>query len=80
MPKVLIADKMSSQAAEVFRERGIEVEIATGLAPEELIARIGAYDGLAVRSATQVTEATIEAAGPSPITLPSLSNATVPDK
>ncbi len=63
MPKVLIADKMSPQAAEVLRERGIEVEIATGLAPEELIATIGAYDGLAVRSATQVTEAAIAAAG-----------------
>jgi len=61
MPKVLISDKMSSQAAEVFRARGIEVEVATGLAPEELIARIGAYDGLALRSATQVTEAAIVA-------------------
>ena len=63
MPKVIIADKMSPQAAEVLRERGIEVEIATGLAPEALIARIGACDGLAVRSATQVTEAAIAAAG-----------------
>ncbi len=61
MPKVLIADKMSSQAAEVFRERDIEVEVATGLTPEELIAKIDAYDGLAVRSATQVTEAAIGA-------------------
>jgi D-3-phosphoglycerate dehydrogenase len=61
MPKVLIADKMSSQAAAVFRERGIEFEIATGLAPENLIEKIGAYDGLAVRSATQVTEAAIAA-------------------
>jgi D-3-phosphoglycerate dehydrogenase len=63
MPKVLICDKMSPQAAEVFRERGIEVDVATGLAPEELIARIAAYDGLALRSASKVTEAVIEAAG-----------------
>jgi D-3-phosphoglycerate dehydrogenase len=63
MPKVLICDKMSPQAAEVFRERGIEVDVATGLAPEELIARIAAYDGLALRSASRVTEAVIEAAG-----------------
>jgi D-3-phosphoglycerate dehydrogenase len=61
MPKVLIADKMSSQAAEVFRQRGIEVEIASGLSAEELIEKIGAYDGLAVRSATKVTEAAIVA-------------------
>jgi D-3-phosphoglycerate dehydrogenase len=63
MPKVLIADKMSSQAAGVFRERGIEVEVATGLASEELNERIGAYDGLVVRSATKVTAAAIAAAG-----------------
>ena len=63
MPKVLISDKMSSQASEVFRERGVEVDIATGLTPAELIARIGDYDGLALRSSTKVTEATIEAAG-----------------
>jgi len=62
MPKVLISDKMSSQAAEVFRERGIEVDVATSLSPEELIAKIGAYDGLALRSATKVTEAAIAAA------------------
>ncbi len=62
MPKVLIADEMSSQAAEVFRERGIEADVATGLGPEELIARIGAYEGLVVRSATKVTGAAIAAA------------------
>ncbi|MHA1154047.1 MAG: phosphoglycerate dehydrogenase [Alphaproteobacteria bacterium] len=61
MPKILIADKMSSQAAEAFRACGIEVDVATGLAPEELIARIGTYDGLALRSTTKVTEATIVA-------------------
>ena len=62
MPKVLICDKMNSQAAEVFRERGIEVDVATGLSPAELIEKIGAYDGLALRSATKVTEAAIAAA------------------
>jgi D-3-phosphoglycerate dehydrogenase len=62
MLKVLICDKMNSQAAEVFRERGIEVDVATGLSPEALIEKIGAYDGLALRSATKVTEAAIAAA------------------
>ena len=62
MLKVLICDKMNSQAAEVFRERGIEVDVATGLSPAELIEKIGAYDGLALRSATTVTEAAIAAA------------------
>jgi D-3-phosphoglycerate dehydrogenase len=55
MPKVLISDSMSPQAAEILRERGIEVDIKTGLKPDELRAVIGGYDGLAVRSATKVT-------------------------
>ena len=62
MPKVLIADKMSPRAAEVFRERGVEVDVDTGLAPEELAKIIGAYDGLAVRSSTRATGEIIAAA------------------
>ncbi len=63
MPKVLIADKLSARAAEIFVQRGVEVEVATGLSEEELIARIGDYDGLAVRSATKATAAVLEAGG-----------------
>ena len=55
MPKVLISDALSPRAAEIFAARGIEVDFAPGLGPEELKARIGGYDGLAVRSATKVT-------------------------
>lgn len=55
MPKVLISDKMSPQAAEIFPQRGVEVDVKTGMSPEELIACIGGYDGLAIRSATKVT-------------------------
>ncbi len=55
MVKVLISDKMSPLAAEVFSSRGIEVDEKTGMSPEELAACIGEYDGLAVRSATKAT-------------------------
>lgn len=55
MVKVLISDKMSPRAAEIFRERGVEVDEKTGMTPEELKACIGEYDGLAVRSATKAT-------------------------
>ena len=55
MAKVLISDKLSPKAAEIFRERGVEVDVAPGLAADELAARIGDYDGLAIRSATKVT-------------------------
>ena len=55
MPKVLISDKLSPRAVTIFEENGIEVDFKTGLSPDELKAIIGAYDGLAIRSATKVT-------------------------
>jgi D-3-phosphoglycerate dehydrogenase len=61
-PKVLISDKLSPAALEIFRSRGISVEQRAGLSPAELRAIIGAYDGLAVRSATKVTRELLEAA------------------
>ncbi len=54
-PRVLISDRMSPRAAEIFRARGLEVDEKPGLAPAELAAIIGQYDGLAIRSATKVT-------------------------
>ncbi len=62
MPKVLISDKMSPLAAQIFRERGVEVDEITGKTKEELIAMIDQYDGLAIRSATKVTKDVIAAA------------------
>ena len=56
MPKVLISDKMDPKAAQIFRERGVEVDEITGKTPDELKAIIGAYDGLAIRSSTKVTK------------------------
>lgn len=60
--KVLISDSMSEVAAEVIKESGIEVDVKTGLAPEDLKSIIGDYDGLVVRSATKVTSDILEAA------------------
>jgi D-3-phosphoglycerate dehydrogenase len=60
--RVLISDKMDPRAAAIFRERGIEVDEKPGLAPDELKAIIGGYDGLAIRSATKVTKPILEAA------------------
>jgi D-3-phosphoglycerate dehydrogenase / 2-oxoglutarate reductase len=62
MVKVLISDKMSPLAAECFKARGIEVDVKPGMTPEQLIACIGDYDGLAIRSATKVTAAVFDAA------------------
>jgi D-3-phosphoglycerate dehydrogenase len=62
MPKVLIADKMSVSAAEVFKNRGVDVDVITGLSKEELIKIIPEYDGLAVRSSTRPDAEIIAAA------------------
>ncbi|WP_230771013.1 phosphoglycerate dehydrogenase [Sphingomonas sp. Leaf4] len=62
MPKVLISDKMDPKAAQIFRERGVEVDEITGKTPEELKAIIGDYDGLAIRSSTRVTKDILSAA------------------
>ena len=61
-PRVLISDKMDPNAAAIFRDRGCEVDEITGETPEQLIARIGEYDGLAIRSSTKVTKAILDAA------------------
>jgi len=61
-PKVLISDKMDPKAAAIFRDRGIEVDEIAGQTPDELKAIIGNYDGLAIRSATKVTKALLDAA------------------
>jgi D-3-phosphoglycerate dehydrogenase len=61
-PRVLISDQLSPAAVAIFKERGIETDVKVGLAKEELEKIIGAYDGLAVRSATKATEKIIAAA------------------
>ncbi|WP_374466602.1 phosphoglycerate dehydrogenase [Ferrovibrio sp.] len=62
MVKVLISDELSPAAVDIFKSRGVQVDIKTGLKPEELLAIIGEYDGLAIRSATKVTAKVLEAA------------------
>lgn len=62
MAKVLISDKMSSEAEKVFRSRGVEVDYLPGLTPEELKKKLPDYDGIAIRSATRLTQELIQAA------------------
>lgn len=62
MPKVLISDKMNKLAAEIFAANGVEVDVKTGLSPQELAGIIGDYDGLAIRSSTVMTPELIAAA------------------
>ena len=54
-PKVLISDKLSPAAVAIFKDRGVEADLRTGIDKDELAGIIGDYDGLAIRSATKVT-------------------------
>ncbi|MCF8067826.1 MAG: phosphoglycerate dehydrogenase [Desulfobacterales bacterium] len=61
--KVLVSDNLGEIGIQMFQEEeGIDVDVNTGLPPEELKAIIGEYDGLVIRSATKVTEDLLEAA------------------
>lgn len=64
-PKVLISDKLSPAAVQIFKDRGLEVDFQPDLGKdkEKLAEVIGDYDGLAIRSATKVTEKIIANAG-----------------
>ena len=62
MPRVLIADEVSEVAVQAFAERGIEVSVQPGLAPEALAEIIGDFEGLVVRSATRVTAELVDRA------------------
>ena len=61
--KVLVSDPLSEVGIRIFQETpGIDVDVNTGLSPEELGSVIGPYDGLVIRSATKVTAEVIEKA------------------
>ena len=62
MPKVLIADKMSEKAKEIFVEKGLDVDVKTGLDKDELISVVEKYDGIVVRSSTKITEKVLKKA------------------
>ncbi|GAA4122255.1 phosphoglycerate dehydrogenase [Aminobacter aganoensis] len=64
MPRVLVSDKLSTTAVQIFRDRGVDVDYLPDLGKdkEKLLEVIGQYDGLAIRSATKVTEKLIAAA------------------
>ena len=63
-PKVLISDKLSPAAVQIFKDRGIDVDFQPDLGKDKdkLLDVIGEYDGLAIRSATKVTEKLLAAA------------------
>lgn len=61
--KVLVSDSLSQRGIDILKKAGLEVDVRTGMKPDELKACIGEYHGLVIRSATKVTSEIIEAAG-----------------
>jgi len=63
-PRVLVSDKLSTAAVAVFADRGIDVDYQPDLGKDkdQLLSVIGDFDGLAIRSATKVTEKLLEGA------------------
>jgi D-3-phosphoglycerate dehydrogenase len=53
-PRVLICDAIASVGIEMLQEYA-EVDIKTGLKPEELMAIVDGYEAIVVRSATKIT-------------------------
>lgn len=61
--KVLVSDKLAEEGVNILRQDPeIEVEVRTGLSPDELKGIIGDYDGVIVRSGTKLTADILAAA------------------
>jgi len=60
MPKVLVSDPIDQVGIDILSQVA-QVDIKTGLSPEELVQVIPEYDALMIRSGTRVTQAVIEA-------------------
>ncbi|MDZ7765263.1 MAG: hypothetical protein U5K00_12680 [Melioribacteraceae bacterium] len=63
MKKILISDKIHPNCINHLKENSFTVEYNPDLSKDELLNSIKDYNGLIVRSSTQVTQEIIEAAG-----------------
>ena len=59
--RVLVPEKLADPGIELLR-KDFEVDVLLDLSADELLQRIGEYDGLIIRSVTQVTAGVIEKA------------------
>ena len=63
MIKVLVSDKLPKEGLSILEaEKDFQVDVKTGLPPEELKKIIGEYDGIVIRSGTQLTADVLQAA------------------
>ena len=62
MARILVSDPIDGAGVQRLANAGHQVDVKTGMAPDELIAAIGDYDALIVRSETKVTPAVFDKA------------------
>src|SRR6185437_16657949 len=53
--RVLVADRIAREGLDYLRQEQLQVDERVGLTPEQLIAMLGDYTALVVRSETKVT-------------------------
>jgi D-3-phosphoglycerate dehydrogenase len=63
--RILVADKIAQEGIDLLQQElpDAQIDLSTGLSHEQLLARIGNYTALVVRSETQVTGDILAAAG-----------------
>ncbi|MBI5788389.1 MAG: phosphoglycerate dehydrogenase [Candidatus Schekmanbacteria bacterium] len=59
--KILVSDSLSPSGIGILKQAGFDVDVKTGLSEDQLVACIGAYDALLVRSGTKATAKVINA-------------------
>ena len=60
--RVLVSEPLADRGLDAMRSAGLDVDVQTGLSPEELLDAIKGAQALVIRSATQVTAEVLEAA------------------
>ncbi len=60
--RVLVADDMAADAVTIMSDAGLKVDVITGQSPEQLRETVAPYHAVAVRSASKITAAIIDAA------------------
>ena len=64
MIKILVSDKLAQEGLDLLASMDdVDVTVKTGLSEDELSAIIGEYDGLIIRSGSQVTEKVLANSG-----------------
>jgi D-3-phosphoglycerate dehydrogenase len=56
MVKIIISDKLSTEGVKILEEAGFKVDCKFGIKPEELKKIIGNYQGIIIRSGTNLTK------------------------